>query len=120
MENKSPLKNALFALLGPIFLFPTIISWVFWFGAFSANPDKTQAEKVAIFLGHFPSFIQSLNLINIITVTSSVIALVISIISTINSGKILEKKDRLIFKGFGVITIIISALMTFMNLFQLM
>lgn len=120
MEKQTFLKNALFALLGLILLFPSIVSWVLWINVFNANLDKTQAEKVTIYLTHFPSFFHSLNQLNLFIILSSAAALVISIISTIRGGKLSVQRDRMLFKNFGVITIILSALMTFMNLFQYM
>ena len=120
MENKTFMSKASLSFLGLILIIPSLFSWGIWIKVVNANPDKTQADKVAIYLTHFPSFVQSLNQISLITTAFGMVGLVLSIISTIKSGNILLRRDRLIFKSIAVFSIIICAVMTLLNLFQLM
>jgi hypothetical protein len=100
-ENKERQLWKFGALAGLLFLIPPCAIWGFWIRTFSSYPEKSQAEKVTIFLSHFPSAFQNTRLLTVIALVSCIIAVLLSTLSL--------KQSTGVLKSIGVLTLVASA-----------
>ena len=95
--------------IGPVLVLPSIISWALWIKSFNAGAN--QVERVAIWLSHFPdgTTVQTLTTIAILTSLGSIVASSIALPGSIISVRITN-----------IISLVIAALITLLNFFQLL
>ena len=111
-ENKERQLWKFGALAGLVFLLPPCAIWGFWISTFSSYPEKNQAEKVTIFLSHFPSALQNTRVLTVIAFVSCILAVVMSTLSFRHSTGVLE--------SIGVLTLIAAAFIGLLSLFTLL
>jgi hypothetical protein len=95
-----------------VFLLPPCAIWGFWISTFSSNSEKSQAEKVTIFLSHFPSALQNTRVLTVIALVSCILAIVLSTLSL--------KQSTGILKSIGVLTLIAAAFIGLLSYFTLL
>jgi hypothetical protein len=111
-ENKGRQLWKFGALAGLVFLLPPCAIWGFWISTFSSYPEKSPAEKVTIFLSHFPSALQNTRVLTVIALVSCILAVVLSTLSL--------KQSTGILKSIGVLTLIAAAFIGLLSFFTLL
>ncbi len=104
--------NNTLSLLGALLLIPFFSVLGLWIQTFSANPSASQAQKVEIFLGYFPSFLRSVDAVSTVVLLSTVAAILVSAFGL--------KRASLLFKVVGIVVIIVGSLATLWQLFMKM
>jgi hypothetical protein len=110
-ENKGRQLWKFGALAGLLFLIPPCVIGGFWISTFSSYPEKSQAEKVTIFLSHFPSALQNTRVLTVIALVCCILAVLLSTLTF--------KQSTGILKSIGVLTLIAATfigLLSFLTL----
>jgi hypothetical protein len=95
--------------IGSLLILPSLFMWVLWIRSFNAGTN--QADRVAIYLSHFPAGIPLGLLIGVGLVTS---------ISAIVFGVTALKKSTLVLRIINIVVVIVGSVLTLLNVFQLM
>ena len=111
-ENKERQLWKFGSVAGLVFLLSPCAIWGSWIGTFSSYPEKSQAEKVTIFLSHFPSALQNTRVLTVIALVSCILAVVLSTLSL--------KQSTGILKSIGVLTLIAAAFIGLLSFFTLL
>lgn len=99
--------TAVFAIL---FLLPALYIFIIWINAF--NQDISSSQKISSFTDHFPRSFNNYKAILYISVACSIIAMILAAKSF---------KQRIVALRIALwLTVIIAALIFFMNVFQLL
>lgn len=74
MESKAqnPIKPNGWSVAALLLLLVSVSIWILWINTFSANPTGSQADKVAIFLSHFPLFLRNTTATSILVIASGI------------------------------------------------
>jgi hypothetical protein len=124
--EKRPISAKVFASGGLLLMLPAVITLVLWINAFNANLNRTQEEKVAAYLNNFPGFLlsgsadQSILNLTLIVIVTSIVSIIAGTMSINRNRYISGSWQKLLFKGIGLLTIVISLLFILLNLFQFM
>jgi len=106
MDN---LASRLKQWIGSVLILPSLFMWAVWIKSFNAGTN--QADRVVIFLSHFPDG-TALGLLTGIGLITSISAIVF--------GATALKKSTLLLRIINMAVIILGSVLTFLNLFQLM
>ena len=104
--------NNTLSILGAVLLLPSLLIWALWIQTFSANPSASPSEKVEIFLGFFPNFLRNVDATSKIVLLSSVAAIIVSAFGL--------RWASVRYKVLGIVVIVISSLVTLLQLFTMM
>jgi hypothetical protein len=111
-QSHSPKKYHALSITGLLLLLIPVLILGLWIGTFNSNPTATQAEKVAIYMSKFPSFLRNLSTISLIIVGSAIG----SILFTIVGRKISKRGINII----DVFVIIVACLIMLLQLFSML
>lgn len=114
MENKAqyPIKPNGWSIAGFLLLLISVSIWILWINTFSANPTASQADKVAIFLSHFPLFMRN-------TAATSLLVIV-SAIGSIAFTALGQREAKSVYRVLGTIVIILASLVLLLQLFTML
>lgn len=109
VKSENLVRQKAFAYGGAICMFIALVIQTIWINAF--NAAGTHEERLAIFNNFFPNFLQSGYTLTFVSIGLCVIAVVLSNIAI---------KLPSVWKIVSLITLIISASLLLLNLYQLM
>ena len=109
MTSTHQVPNKITAITAIILLLPALYIFGLWINIFSG--DSTPAQKIEEFTGRFPSFISSYKLIIYISIACCLAAMILAAKSF--------KQRLLILRIAMMLTVIIAALIFFVDVFQL-
>lgn len=96
-------------VVGPVLLLPTIVLWSLWIKAF--GDGATPAERIQIYLSHFPGG-TTVRILTLIPLTSSVAAVIVA--------SLFLAKATSAQRAVNIIVVVLGALFTLLNIFQLL
>ncbi len=110
MTSTHKVPKKITAILAIIFLLPALYIFAIWTKAF--NQDISQPQKISLFTDHFPGFLNDYKIILYISIACCIIAMILAAKSF---------KQPLVSLRIAMwLTVIIAALIFFLNVFQLL
>lgn len=100
------------SIAGLILLLVPISIWILWIGTFSSNPSASQADKVAIFLSYFPSFLRSISSTSLMVVVSAIGSVILTVLG--------RKSANRVYRIAGKFVIIAAILVLLLQIFTML
>lgn len=85
MEETIKTPAGYFQIAGFVLLFPSLVFWTLWIFSFQSNPNASIADKKEVFFNYLSSFIQSTNVISLISIVTLVLSIIFSLLKFKNA-----------------------------------
>ena len=99
-------RPRLFLTLAVIAVIFPVYAWISWTIVHQSLPKATQTEKQQRFLTHFPSFIDELNTVTLISLACLLFAMIFSAIAAKKGSGGVHKLSVIIFVISGILTVL--------------
>jgi hypothetical protein len=110
MSSTHKVPKKITAILAIVFLIPAVYIFSLWTVAF--NEDVSQSQRISLFTDHFPRFLNDYKSILCVSLACSLIAMVLAAKSF--------KQPIIALRIAMWITVIVAALIFFLDIFQLL
>ena len=110
MKSLTPHRLKIFTFVGLFCLSIPITLFALWIHAF--NLGRNQIERVEIYKGYFPNFLQTRFATTLLSINFCVLSIILS--------SIIIKTPLKLWKALNILILVFSCLLLFMNLFSMM